>query len=396
MLINLLHTPEKLFVVVALALAVTSCGSSATPIVCNLPSSSSTTCTCGQGTAACPVMPGPEFLYAYSLTGQILAFGIDRNSGALTTIGSVPGPSSTAGLTAVNNQFLFASDGSQSRLYGYSINQTTGALTALQGSPFSTGTLTAPAGLASPPNSSLLYAADIAAVDAFTVSSTGVPSPIAGSPFPSGSSISLAADPSGEFLYAPDADSGGVIAFSIGSTGALTEVPNSPFTIPGETNTLPYGIVYTGLFVYTTLSQTNQIAAFSILSTTGGLTLVPNSPVPAGTNPTAIVFANESPNGFLYVLNEGMFGNNRNMSAYSVDSSSGALTPLSDSPFAIVGFSMAIDSPYYLGQYLYVASPTGIQAFSIDSTSGVLTPLSGSPFAASEGVLLTLVQIPPP
>jgi 6-phosphogluconolactonase len=391
--INRAPIPAKMFVVGMLTLAATSCGTTRS-VVCPLASgSNSTTCACGSGTDACPINPGPEFLYARTVTGQILAFDIDRGSGVLTAVGSVPGPSLSYGLTAVNHQFLFASDRSQGQLDGFSIDQTTGALTTLQGSPFPTGTLTAPAGLASPPNSSFLYAADVAAVDAFTVSSTGIPSAVSGSPFPSGSGISLATDPNGQFLYAPDADSGGVVAFTIGSTGALTAVSGSPFTVPGESNGLPSGIIDTGSYVYTTLSLDNQIAAFSVVSGTGALTPVSNSPFSAGTSPTAIVFASESPSGFLYALNNVL--NTGTMSGYSIDTSTGVLTPLSGFPLSIEGFSMAIDSPFSLGEYLYVASSTGIQAFSIDGTSGALTPLSGSPFAAAGANLLTLVQIPP-
>jgi 6-phosphogluconolactonase (cycloisomerase 2 family) len=112
---------------------------------------------------------------------------------------------------------------------------------------------------------------------------------------------------------------------------------------------------------------------------------VPNSPFPTGANPAAIVFAN----GFLYVLNDG------SISGYSINSSSGVLTPLSGSPFAIVGLAIAADS---LDQYLYVSGLTGIQAFSIDPISGSLTPVAGSPFPASLTLpqVLTVVQIPPP
>jgi 6-phosphogluconolactonase (cycloisomerase 2 family) len=116
---------------------------------------------------------------------------------------------------------------------------------------------------------------------------------------------------------------------------------------------------------------------------------VPNSPFPTGANPTAIVFAN----GFLYVLNDVL--NDGSISGYSINSSSGVLTPLSGSPFAIVGLAMATDS---FNQYLYVAGLTGIQAFSIDPTSGGLSPVVGSPFPASLLLpqVLTVVQIPPP
>jgi hypothetical protein len=78
---NALGTPAKLFVTFALSLALASCGSNTPAVICNPPSSSDGgTCTCGTGTAACPVSPGPEFLYAYSApggrqsSGLILAF----------------------------------------------------------------------------------------------------------------------------------------------------------------------------------------------------------------------------------------------------------------------------------------------------------------------------------
>jgi 6-phosphogluconolactonase len=395
--ISTLRIPARLVSVLALSWALTSCGTNIRPIICDAPASSVGTCTCGSGTSACPATPGPRFLYAFGVTGQIQAFAIDQNSGVLTAIGSVPIPYSISdGLTSVNSQFLFASSRSQSQLYGFSIDQTTGVLTALKGSPFSTGTLTAPSALLSPTNSSFLYAADIAQVDAFSISAAGVPSEITGSPFVSGSSVSLATDPSGEFLYAPDAGfPGSVSAFTIGSTGGLTVVPNSPFAIPGQTDGSPDGIADTGSYVYTTLSLTDQIAGFSIVSGTGALTPVPNSPFASGNNPAAIVFANDTPNEFIYVLNQGMSDDDGSISGYSIEST-GALTPLSGFPIPIVGFSMAVDSFYSLSQYLYVASSTGIQGFTINSTSGALTPLSGSPFAASGATLLTVVQIPPP
>jgi 6-phosphogluconolactonase len=385
---NALRTPGKLFVVVALSFALTSCGTRT--VVCPVASSSSSvTCTCGPGTAACPVSPGPEFLYATSLVGQILAFSIDHNSGTLTTIGSVPGPSPLSlGLTTVNNQFLYASDMHNAQLDGFSINQTTGALTALAGSPFSTGTFSFPGDLASPPGSSLLYAADADTIDAFTISAAGAPTALSGPPFLPEVNFSLAVDPAGKFLYASDDDPpGGIFAFTIDSTGGLTAVPDSPFTIPGQTvpNSLPAGVVDTGSYVYAALSQTNQIAAFSIVSGTGALIPVPGSPFSAGATPTGVVFAS----GFLYVLNNG------GISGYSVNSNNGVLTPLAGSPFDIIGVgdSIAADS---FGEYLYVPRLVDIQTFSINSTSGALTPVAGSPFPANGATLLTVVQIPPP
>jgi 6-phosphogluconolactonase (cycloisomerase 2 family) len=376
--INALGTPGLLLVVAAFALALTSCGK--TPAICN--GGSVGTCLC---TSNCPAMPGPEFLYASSTSGQVLGYSIDHNTGALTAINSISGPMRSLGLTAVNNQFLYASDPLNSQLYGYSINPTSGALTMLGASPFSTGAITFPAQLASPQNTSLLYAADAGRVDAFSVGSSGAITPVSGSPFAAATNLLLTVDPSGEFLYTPlVAPPGSIAAFTIGSGGSLAAVPGSPFTIPGQTisNSLSAGIVDTGSFVYEALSAANQIAAFSINSSTGALTPVPTSPFSTTGTPTALLSAS----GFLYAAIDGA------VTAYSIDPSSGALTTASSSPFAIGAVAMAADS---FGQYLYLAGPLGILAFSIDSSTGALTPVLGSPFpAANEVTLLTVVQIP--
>jgi 6-phosphogluconolactonase len=381
---TVLRTNAELLVAAALCFALASCGTNTPPIICNALSVAAS-CTCGFSTKACPISPGPEFLYATSIGGQILAFSIDHNSGTLSTIGSVPGPSLSLGLTAVNNQFLFASDFRNAQLDGFSINQTTGALTALAGSPFSSGTVSLPGDLASPAGSSLLYAADIGGVDAFTISAAGAPAALSGSPALAGVSSSIAVDPSGKFLYASVPN--GIFAYTIDSTGVLAAVPDSPFAIPS--GGLPLSIVGTGSYVYAALSSSNQIAAFSVVSGTGALTPVPGSPFSSGTNPSTLVLAS----GFLYALNKPLGLTNGSITSYSVNSNTGALTPLSGSPFAIGGISMAADS---FGQYLYVTGPAGIQALRIDSTNGTLIPVAVPPFPGSGANLLSVVQIPPP
>jgi hypothetical protein len=127
------------------------------------------------------------------------------------------------------------------------------------------------------------------------------------------------------------------------------------------------------------------------VSGTGALTPVPNSPFPAGTVPFALVWNGSllSPGNLLYAIDS----SDGTISGYSINSTNGVLTPVSGFPFSIAGLSMATDS---FGQYLYVASPIGIQAFAINISSGALTPSTGSPFAASGATLLTVVQIPPP
>ena len=377
---------EVAFFLLVLSLILAGCG---TTHVCN---ASGASCC---GTGLCPVQPGPEMLYATtSLTNpnQILTMSIDPKTGALGAASSTPGPANSIGVTAFNGQYLYASDTPSAEVFGYAINQSTGALSALAGSPFSTGPLSVPAGLGTAPGSStaFLYAADAGGVDGFSVDvTTGLPTPIRGSPFASGTNLWLAVDPFGKFLYSTDQNRpGGIFGFTIGSTGALSLVAGSPFTIPGQTvsNSQPVGVINTGTFVYAGLSATNQIAAFSIVSGTGALIPVPGSPFAAGANPDLLVLGRGS---FLYARN----ATDGTISGYSINPTSGVLTPITGSPFQIPGGTMTAD-PY--GRYLYVTSAGGIRAFSIDATSGTLSEMSGSPFPASGAFYLTTVQVPPP
>ncbi len=71
------------------------------------------------------------------------------------------------------------------------------------------------------------------------------------------------------------------------------------------------------------------------------------------------------------------------VSAYTIDATSGALTPVAGSPFAAGGFTdiLAVDPT---GKFAYVANvySNNVSAYTIDGTSGALTPVAGSPFAA--------------
>jgi 6-phosphogluconolactonase len=71
------------------------------------------------------------------------------------------------------------------------------------------------------------------------------------------------------------------------------------------------------------------------------------------------------------------------VSAYALNSATGALTALPGSPFTVGPSpkSLSVDNS---GRYLYVASSTGnnVAAFAIDSATGILTAVPGSPFPA--------------
>jgi hypothetical protein len=354
---------------------VTLAGCGTSPKACNLAG------CCGVGSDACRA---PQFLYAAGITGQVSAFPV-VSGGALGTPTSVTGPTTTLGMTALNNQFVYVSDFQNSSLNGWSINLGSGALTPIAGSPFSLGIFSVPAGLATNRTANVIYVADAAKIDAFKADATGALTALSGSPFPAGTNLFLAVDPQSRFLFASELDTpGGVDAFTIDSTGALTSVAGSPFpAIPNFVgDTRPNAIVVdsTGNFVYLALGATGQIAAFSIVAPSGALNPVPGSPFAAGNTPLEMVVANN----FLYVSN----ARDGTLSGYSIAPTTGILTPLAGSPFAIRGAALATDPA---GTVLYVSSVGGIQALTIDASGG-LTPIAGSPFPSGPATMLTFVQ----
>jgi YVTN family beta-propeller protein len=124
----------------------------------------------------------------------------------------------------------------------------------------------------------------------------------------------------------------------------------------------------------------NNISAFAVNPASGALTPVPGSPFAAGTDPRALALWGTEPQGtYLYVANAG----SDTLSAYAVDTSTGALTPLASATFATGKgpASIAVDANLWI---IYVANSGGsndVSAFSVDP-SGLLTPLAGSPFPA--------------
>lgn len=141
-------------------------------------------------------------------------------------------------------------------------------------------------------------------------------------------------------VFVTNAGSNNVSVFSVNGDGSLTPVPGSPFPTGAAPASVAadYGL-YPLAFVFVANSKSNDISVFAIDDTTGELTPVAGSPFPdGGVDPVSITagggeFAGfGGPNGapFLYVANAG----SNNMSVFSIKGT-GALTPVSGSPFAV-------------------------------------------------------------
>ncbi len=224
--------------------------------------------------------------------------------------------------------------------------------------------------------------------------------------FPAGDGPwALAVTPNGGFLYADNESDNTVSAYSIDPTnGDLDAVAGSPFTVGTartSTVTWPHSIAVdpSGHFVYV-LDWQSDVVAFGINQSTGALTLLSTTALSV----SGAFAVTVSSKDVLYAIGYGTGSNQAaaDIAAYTVNTSTGALTSVSSSPFeflpptgsadAFAGYGWAIDPE---ARFLYVsfvqegAIPRPVGAYtvaSIDATTGALTVASGSPFALTHAV----------
>jgi len=205
--------------------------------------------------------------------------------------------------------------------------------------------------------------------------------------------------PSGSYVYATDAASN-VLVFNVNaSTGALTASGYAP-QAGGSGNTNFMVIDPYGRFLYVSDDITNTIHGFTITQSggtnPGSLTPITMSPSPFTTNlntPECLII---DPSGsYLYATNSGTTLTNANtVAAYSIDQTTGALTPLATPtyPTGIGPFLAALDPS---GTHLYTANSgaNSISGFTIGA-GGALTSI-GAAFAISGATTIFNVVIDP-
>jgi 6-phosphogluconolactonase (cycloisomerase 2 family) len=267
---------------------------------------------------------------------------------------------------------------------------------------------------------------------------TQVMAALAGSPYSAGNeTVSVAVHPSNKFLFAANAagplgnggtglpvGSGNISAFSIdATTGSLTELGGSPYALrplAGAPSSPPspgyLAVDPTGKFLYAACNAIclGTISAYAIGSD-GSLTEVAGSPYYSDPNVTLQTGGYAAPfeiaidptGRFLYVTNNG----SSRIGAFTIDGTSGALTPIAGSPFD-TGFPNSIHqstSPGHYptgiaidasGKYLYVANEgahwiydqtgnvigssqtSSVSVYTIDANTGALTLIDELPSGA--------------
>ena len=236
-------------------------------------------------------------------------------------------------------------------------------------------------------NKTFLYLpqSDSLTIQAFTINhTTGALTAIAGSPFATAGANSIASDPLGRFLFVGNDNTGQISVFQINSlTGALVAAPGSPFSAFNLDFVHVLAVDGTGNFVYAGQGlPALPIYAFSIDQNTGALSQAVGSPFALGVAGVRTDFTGKFAIGLT-----GNTGDNH-LYVFGIDPATGALSPVNNSPFATVTSTPLNLRIHPSSQFVYSfgldinSASAAVEGFTIDPTTGALTALANSPFTS--------------
>lgn len=336
-----------------------------------------------------------NFVYTANAAGSpstVSALSSNQASGVLSAISGSPydtGSGSRAVKVDPTGKFLYVANTGSGDISAFSINATSGALSPVPNSPFSVEA--GVTGIAIDPIGTHLYAISGSSANLWesSIDASGVLHNLGGSPQLINAAITysgaITIDPSGKYLYvtaeAPPATN--IYAFTLDpATGAASPIAGAVYPID------PFSFSITtdpaGKFVLAVSNGSSTsfglISVFSLDSASGKLTAA-GAPSHTGSDPSSLTM---DPSGkFVYVADTA----DATISAFTLDSTSGVLSVVADSPFPSGGHG-TINGPLGIaadaaGKYIYVCNASNeISVFTFNSQTGVLTALAGSPFAS--------------
>ena len=365
-------------------------------------------------TALCATVAAqtPQQQYVYGSvpittdTSHVAAYVKSAVDGALSTVSGSPfADSLQGGAIAIDGlgRFLFVINPSTSSISMLQINQSTGGLTEVPGSPFSTGPTenpamapTTPDCIAAEKSGQFLYVGyrfgnfpGQGAINEYLIDGvTRQLVPLPGQPtidIPS-SPIGLITDPKGVHLYAglgrnpsTGVDAGGTSVYSIDPVTGVLGVSGSAGN--GFSAGRSIAIDPRGRFFFDGWGETLGTIDSALISPADGTAL---------TGISSVTLANQVPAAML-VDSSGKFLYVQQGSApvvYSINQTSGALT-LPSTPLATFSFNSGSAAADPLGPFIYSLQQDGVHGFLIDAQTGALSEVPGSPFGgtAAQGSL---------
>jgi len=394
---------SRLFVLILLA-TLAACGGGGGGDSSTAPPPNDSTTAPPPGNPGGPQRPSTiaGFVYAADTTSnEVRAYTINAMTGTLSAVpgspyAAGPGPQDVNVDPALTvdpaDRFIYVPNWNSSDVSVYAINDATGELSKVPGSPYAVGNRAHwvsihPSGKFAYVGSGGFHTAEPAMIWAYTIdAATGRLSAIPGSPFAAPvEHMRFTFDLSGRFGYVLSTARGGiafVTTYAINATtGALTQVGDVVTT--GATAPRPMAITPSGTFAY--VVNFSSIASYRVDPAAGTLTVIDTGqslPGRGGFGPLII----HSSGKFAYEAR--VFDEERpaEVLIFAIDAATGRLSEIPGSPVVTEPGSADI-TIHPSGKFAYVANalpgdgPGSISAFALDPATGGLSAIAGSPFA---------------
>ena len=320
------------------------------------------------GVAAPPPTPGSAFVFTANAGGNSISGFSNNSTGSLTAVPGSPfsSPGQPFGLAATpNNAFLYVSSFQNAQVTGFSINPTTGTLTPLGCPAAITGSQ--PLKIAINPAGTLLYTANQAgSVSGFAINTgTGCLTAISTTATDS-VARGLTIDGTGQFLYVVTGG-GGIDLFIINSNGTLARQVIGGLDSTTGTMLAVKAVLNLNVLIATDGGSTNNLRTFIINTSTGALTpiiVTVAGSSPANPSAIAVNLPASSTTPPFYVANTA--SNNLTVSTIAADAT--IATSSVTAPASIGPIDLAVDPS---GKFLYVANngASTVTAFNANITA---------------------------
>ena len=276
------------------------------------------------------------------------------------------------GVAFAGAKFLYTASMNQA-VRAFAINPTTGALTAVPGDPAIADYI--PLSMSISPDGKFVYTANNESDDisGFAVNATsGALTEVAGSPFAGSWPIRVIVHPNGKFAYANaysydiqpyvrNAATGALIAQGNPGQGGIYSTleidPSGKFLYAANA----------GLSILPDPAKTNNISAFTINPSSGALMEISGSPFKTGTRPQRLAV---DPSGKYLAVSS---TDSHDVRSYAINAATGALTQVG-SPISTGGNNYDVRfEPSGHFAYVTVSNLKRILIFSLNAASGTLT-----------------------
>jgi 6-phosphogluconolactonase len=306
----------------------------------------------------------------------------------------------STGAWAQRPQFVYVNDDpafAPNTIQGYSVNTTTGVLTELAGSPYSTcvscsNNLGGGGGYYASSKATIraihpgtstncLYVTN-GGSDTFSImnlnAETGIPSAKILGPFTDGGSsaglgMAAATSPNGKFLFIANGGSNNISAYKIGTHCEVTNIPGSPFSTADGGS--PDGIIVTGDSKFVFVAEPSNLSITSYTIGANGALSAGSTTAAAG---SAAGIDEDCVSGNIYVADASF-----NVTVEGYSRSGATLSPLPGTPYNFF-FSSSNSNGVLVdgtGTDVFVTNQTGATVTSLKiAADGSLTNNTGSPF----------------